>query len=59
MSEGYKKILVHVSCRRVETVEIEVPLDYSDDDIRDKAWDVSYNYEGSYDVDWEDLSGEE
>ena len=42
MSEGYKKILVHISCRRVETVEIEVP----------------YDYEGSYDVDWEDLSNE-
>ena len=31
---------------------------YSEDDIRDKAWDTSYDYEGSYDVDWEDLSNE-
>lgn len=58
MSEGYKKILVHVSCRRVETVEIEVPVEYSEDAIRDTAWDASYDYEGSYDVDWEDLTDE-
>lgn len=58
MSEGYKKILVHVSCRKVETIEIEVPVEYTEDDIRNKAWDVSYDYEGSYDVGWEDLSDE-
>ena len=58
MSEGYKKILVHVSCRKVETIEIEVPVEYTEDDLRDKAWDVSYDYEGSYDVAWEDLSDE-
>ena len=58
MSEGYKKVLVHVSCRKVETIEIEVPVEYTEDDIRDKAWDVSYDYEGSYDVEWEDLSDE-
>lgn len=58
MSEGYKKILVHISCNKVETVEIEVPDEYSEDDIRDKAWDVAYNYEGSYDVAWEDLTYE-
>lgn len=59
MSEGYKKILVHISCRKVETVEIEVPVEYSDDEIRDKVWDVSYDYEGSYDFAWEDSEGEE
>ena len=58
MSAGYKKVLVHVSCRKVETIEIEVPVEYTEDDIRDKAWDVSYDYEGYYDVEWEDLGGE-
>ena len=56
--QDIKKVLVHVSCRKVETIEIEVPVEYTEDGIRDKAWDVSYDYEGSYDVEWEDLSDE-
>lgn len=55
MSEGYKKVLIHVYCSNVHTVEIEVPEEYSEDELRDKAWDVGYSYDGCYDVEWEDL----
>lgn len=57
MSDGYKKVLIHVACRTVSTVEVEVPEEYTNDEIQDKAWEVGCDYDGCYDVEWEDLGG--
>lgn len=50
------KVTVHAKYMVTETFEIEV---YNEDEIRDKAWDVAYDFvpkyntDDVYDVDWE------
>lgn len=57
------RVKVHAVIRKVVTFTLDEDYDMTEDEIRDKAWDVAYDYVGNsedlQDVDWEVLEGEE
>lgn len=58
------KIDVHVVIRKTVTYTIETDENLTEDEIRDRAWDGSYDYacangESVQDVDWEIVEGED
>ena len=56
------KVKVHAVIRKVVTFTLDEDYDMTEDEIRDKAWDVAYDYVGNsedlQDVDWEVIEGE-
>ena len=57
------RVKVHAVIRKVVTFTLDEDYGMTEDEIRDKAWDVAYDYVGNsedlQDVDWEVLEGEE
>lgn len=57
------KVEVHAVIRKVVTFTLDEDYDMTEDEIRDKAWDVAYDYVGNsedlQDIDWEVIEGEE
>ena len=57
------KVKVYAVIRKVVTFTLDEDYDMTYDEIRDKAWDVAYDYVGNsedlQDVDWEIIEGEE
>lgn len=57
------KVKVYAVIRKVVTLTLDEDYDMTEDEIRDKAWDVAYDYVGNsedlQDVDWEVIEGEE
>ena len=56
------KVKVYAVIRKVVTFTLDEDYDMTEDEIRDKAWDVAYDYIGNsedlQDVDWEVIEGE-
>lgn len=56
------KVKVYAVIRKVVTFTLDEDYDMTEDEIRDKAWDVAYDYVGNsedlQDVDWEVIEGE-
>ena len=56
------KVKVYAVIRKVVTFTLDEDYDMTEDEIRDKAWDVAYGYVGNseylQDVDWEVIEGE-
>lgn len=57
------KVKVYAVIRKVVTFTLDEDYDMTEDEIRDKAWDVAYDYVGNsedlQDVDWEVIEGED
>ena len=56
------KVKVYAVIRKVVTFTLDEDYDMTEGEIRDKAWDVAYDYVGNsedlQDVDWEVIEGE-
>ena len=56
------KVTVYAVIRKVVTFTLDEDYDMTEGEIRDKAWDVAYDYVGNsedlQDVDWEIIEGE-